>query len=56
MRSEEILRPGVNLGAGFAFNLSDSSNIKFFAEARYHRMFTPGTDASFIPVTLGIRF
>lgn len=54
--SEQILRPGVNLGAGFAFNLSDRSNIKIFAEARYHHMFTPGTDASFIPVTVGIRF
>ena len=47
---------GVNLGAGFAFSLSEYSNIKFFAEARYHRMFTPGADASFIPVTVGIRF
>lgn len=56
VRSEQILRPGVNLGAGFAFNLSDHSNIKVFAEARYHHMFTPGTDASFIPVTVGIRF
>ena len=54
--SEQILRPGVNLGAGFAFSLSQYSNIKFFAEARYHRMFTPGADASFIPVTVGIRF
>jgi len=54
--SEQILRPGVNLGAGFAFSLSEYSNIKFFAEARYHRMFTPGADASFIPVTVGIRF
>jgi len=56
VRSEQILRLGVNLGAGFAFNLSEQSNIKFFAEARYHRMFTPGTAASFIPVTVGIRF
>jgi len=54
--SEQLLRPGVNLGAGFAFSLSEYSSIKIFAEARYHRMFTPGTDASFIPVTVGIRF
>jgi len=54
--SDQILRPGVNLGAGFAFNLSEQSNIKFFAEARYHRMFVAGADASFIPVTVGIRF
>ena len=54
--SDQILRPGVNLGAGFAFSLSEYSNIKIFAEARYHRMFTPGSDASFIPVTVGIRF
>ena len=56
VRSEQILRPGVNLGAGFAFSLSEYSNIKIFAEARYHRMFTPVTAASFIPVTVGIRF
>lgn len=56
VRSEQILRPGVNLGAGFAFNLSYQSNIKLFVEARYHRMFTPGTASSFIPVTVGIRF
>ena len=54
--SQQILRPGVNLGAGFAFSLSEYSHIKIFAEARYHRMFTPGTDASFIPVTFGVRF
>lgn len=56
VRSEQILRPGVNLGAGFAFSLSDQSNIKLFVEARYHRMFTPGPASSFIPVTVGIRF
>jgi hypothetical protein len=54
--SDQLYRPGVNLGVGFAFNLSDRSNIKIFAEARYHHMFTPGSASSFIPVTVGVRF
>jgi hypothetical protein len=48
--------PGVNGGAGFAFNVSHYSRAKFFMEARYHHMFLQGRDADFIPVTLGVRF
>jgi hypothetical protein len=54
--SDTLYKPGVNGGAGFAFSLGDRSNIKIFAEARYHRMFTRGSDASFILATSGIRF
>jgi len=54
--SHTLYKPGVNGGAGFAFSLGDRSNIKVFAEARYHHMFTRGPGASLIPVTLGIRF
>ncbi len=53
--SEDIFRPGVNGGAGFAFNLGDS-RLKIFVEARYHHIFTPRTDSSLIPVTVGVRF
>jgi opacity protein-like surface antigen len=54
--SDQINRPGVNLGAGFAFHLGHERDPKIFLEARYHRMFTPGPEASFVPVTMGIRF
>ena len=54
--SNTIYKPGVNGGAGFSFNLSYDSDIKVFAEARYHRMFMRGSDAGFIPVTIGVRF
>jgi hypothetical protein len=54
--SRTIYKPGVNGGAGFAFSLDDRSSIKIFVEARYHHMFIRGSGASFIPVTLGIRF
>jgi len=51
-----VYRPGVNAGAGFSFRIGDLSNIKLFAEARYHRMFVGPSDVSFIPVTVGVRF
>jgi hypothetical protein len=55
IRTENLSRPGVNGGAGFAFNLGDP-RIKLFVEARYHHLFTPGPGASLIPVTVGVRF
>jgi hypothetical protein len=54
--SRTLYRPGVDGGAGFAFSLGYRNNIKIFAEARYHRMFTRGSGASLIPVTVGVRF
>jgi hypothetical protein len=54
--SRTLYKPGVDGGAGFSFRLDHRSSIKVFAEARYHHMFTRGPGASFIPVTLGIRF
>jgi hypothetical protein len=56
LASDTIYRPGVNGGAGFAFNVGYATNVKIFVEARYHHMFTPGIGASFIPVTVGVRF
>jgi len=54
-RTENLYRFGVNGGAGFAFNLGDP-RIKLFLEARYHHVFTPGSGASLIPITVGVRF
>jgi hypothetical protein len=55
--SNTLYKAGVNGGAGFAFNIGDRhSPVKIFAEARFHHMFTHGAGASFIPVTVGVRF
>ena len=54
-RTENLYRAGVNGGAGFAFDLGEP-HIKIFLEARYHHIFTPGSGADLIPVTLGVRF
>jgi outer membrane protein with beta-barrel domain len=48
-------RGGVNGGGGFTVRLGNG-NAKFFAETRYHRMFTPGTATSVLPVTFGFRW
>jgi hypothetical protein len=55
IREETLYKPGVNGGAGFAFNLGDP-RIKLFFEARFHHMFTRAPGASFIPITVGVRF
>jgi hypothetical protein len=55
IQTESVYRPGVNGGAGFAFDLGDP-RIKLFVEARYHYIFTAGRGASFIPITVGVRF
>ena len=48
-----IYKGGVNGGVGFAYRIP-FGHVKFFAEARYHHMFTPASGDSFIPVTFGI--
>jgi hypothetical protein len=53
--SNTIYKPGVNGGAGFAFNLGYTP-VKIFVEARFHHMFLRGSGASFIPVSVGVRF
>jgi hypothetical protein len=50
-----IYKPGVDGGVGFAYSIG-GSRIKVFAEARFHHVFTGGSGASFIPVTLGVSF
>jgi hypothetical protein len=55
--SDTIYTGGVNGGAGFSFNLGyHPSPVKLFVEARFHHMFTYGSGASFVPVTVGVRF
>lgn len=51
--SDTLYKPGVDGGVGFAFHVG--YQIKIFAEARYHYMFTH-SGASFIPVSFGVRF
>ncbi len=54
--SDSVYRPGVDGGAGFAFDLGYQLPVKIFAEARFHRMFVGRQGVSFVPVTVGVRF
>jgi hypothetical protein len=55
--SNSIYKPGVNGGAGFAFNVGGWHNrVKIFTEARFHHMFIGQNGVSYIPVTVGVRF
>ncbi|MDP9169573.1 MAG: outer membrane beta-barrel protein [Acidobacteriota bacterium] len=55
LRSYTVIKPGVNIGAGVSFG--SKWNGKFYAEARYHKIFT-GNDRhmDYIPVTFGFRW
>ena len=44
---------GVNAGAGFDIKAGGAS---LFAEARFHDVFTEGTNTNFLPITVGVRF
>lgn len=55
--SNTFYKPGVNGGAGFAFNVGGYHNrVKIFTEARLHHMFIGRKGSSYIPVTIGVRF
>jgi hypothetical protein len=45
---------GVNVGAGLTWNMGWGT--KFFMEARYHYVFTPGGGTQLIPITFGFRW
>lgn len=48
-------KPGVNGGMGIAFGTK--WHVKFYAEARYHRMFLPNDrHTDLLPVTFGFRW
>lgn len=44
---------GLNGGAGFDIKAGSAA---LFAEARFHNVFTEGSNTSFLPITAGIRF
>jgi len=48
------VKPGVNGGMGISFGTK--WNAKFYAEARYHRMFIGDFHTDYVPVTFGVRF
>jgi opacity protein-like surface antigen len=52
--SESLNKPGFNVGVGVA--LGTKWNAKFYAEARYNRMFLGDYHADYMPVTFGVRW
>jgi len=46
---------GLNVGAGLTFRVKEDSKAKFFAESKYHYIFTNGR-TTLIPVTFGFRW
>jgi outer membrane protein with beta-barrel domain len=44
---------GINCGAGFDIKAGSAS---LFAEARFHNVFTEGSNTNFLPITAGVRF
>lgn len=44
---------GVNAGAGVRFQFT---KLSAFVEARFHNVFTPGTDVRMVPITAGVVF
>jgi len=50
-----VNKPGVNGGMGLSFG--GFHKAKFYAEARYHRMFLDSNrHTDIVPVTFGVRF
>ncbi len=47
---------GVNAGAGVAIRLGEDSRSTFFAESRYHYIYTTPVRTSILPVTFGFRW
>lgn len=54
LSSYSVNRPGADLGLGVAFG--SKWRAKFYAEARYNRMFTNYGVTDYLPVTFGVRF
>jgi len=52
-RSESDTNLGIQLGGGLTFQLSGFST---FLEAKYVNAFTEGDNATWIPITFGVRF
>jgi hypothetical protein len=54
LSSYTINKPGLNAGAGIA--IGTKWHGKFFAEARYHRIFMGNFHTDYIPVSFGFRW
>jgi len=51
--SYSVVKPGIDAGMGIAFGKKWGG--KFFAEARYNRIFLGNRHTDYVPVTLGFR-
>ena len=51
--SETATKFGINVGGGFSFNLS---GFETFVEARFHSVFTEGSNTNFLPISFGFKF
>jgi opacity protein-like surface antigen len=49
-------KAGLNIGGGVSMRLHGDSNTKFFAEARYHYIYTSPVRTAVLPVTFGLRW
>jgi opacity protein-like surface antigen len=47
---------GLNIGGGVSMRVRGDSNTKFFAEARYHYIYTSPIRTVVLPVTFGLRW
>jgi opacity protein-like surface antigen len=47
---------GLNIGGGITAQLKGDSNLKFFAESRYHHIWTEPVRTHMLPVTFGLRW
>jgi opacity protein-like surface antigen len=47
---------GLNIGGGITVRTRGDSNVKFYAESRYHYLFTNPVRTTLLPVTFGIRW
>ena len=47
---------GLSIGAGVSIRVRENSKAKFFAEMRYHYMFTTPQATTVLPVTFGFRW
>lgn len=54
LASNTITKPGMDIGAGVAFG--SKWHGKFFAEARYNRIFMRNSHTDYLPVTFGFRW
>jgi len=49
-------KAGLNIGGGVSVRVRADSNTKFFAETRYHYIYTSPQRTSVLPVTFGLRW